>query len=85
MRTLLRRLSRFVFGLLTAILKAIGREPLCALHPVPESLPIRRTIRDDMTPCERAALRAQLGLQVALANAHGRATGKMILLDERCA
>ena len=83
MRPLLRRLARFVWGLLTAILKAIGREPLVAPEPAP--LPTRRVVLDIMTPCERAAMRGQLGLQVAFANAHGRATGQLVMLTERLA
>ena len=83
MRPLLRRLARFVWGLLTAILKAIGREPLVAPEPAP--LPTRRVVLDIMTPCERAAMRGQLGIRVALANLHGRATGSLVMLNERCA
>jgi hypothetical protein len=83
MRSLSRRLARFVWGLLTAILKAIGREPFVAPEPAP--LPARRTVVDRMTCETRASLADGLTLQAAFARVASHTTGKAVLLHHGCA
>lgn len=81
MPSLLRRLHRFVYGLLTAIMRALGREPLVAPEPAPP--PIRRTVLDTMTPADHRRLDEGLHLHAALTCVAGRTTGRLVLLDSR--
>lgn len=76
MPTLLRRLRRFVLGLLTAVMRATGREPLVA------PTPIRRVVLDTMTPATRDQFAAQFALRASLAFAAHKATGRMVFIDQ---